>query len=100
MLGIDEVVLAVLAGIDADPVEGAAEGVVTDRVVVADRRARIAADAGGLGEVVAVDVCAFDTSAADLLTVDIQRAVTALAGAATVVGELDPNPLRVNRAYL
>jgi hypothetical protein len=39
VLGIDEVVVAVLAGVDADPVDRAGEGVVTGRVVVADRRA-------------------------------------------------------------
>jgi hypothetical protein len=46
----DQVVVAVVAEVDPDPLDGAREPVVEGRVVRRDRRAAVAADVGGLVE--------------------------------------------------
>ena len=48
LLGVDQVVVAVGAEVDADPVDRAGEGVVASRVVVSHWRTGVGADPAGL----------------------------------------------------
>jgi hypothetical protein len=85
---VEQVVVAVGAEIDPDPVDLSGEGVVAGRIVVADGRAGVAADVGGFIQGVDVGVGSFHPSAGDLVAVHIEGGGAALAEPAAVVGEL------------
>src|SRR2546430_4810022 len=85
---LDEMVVAVGAEVDAHPLHGAGEGVVSGRVVLRHRRARIAADVRRLVSRERKRVGAFYPSGADLVPVDVEGGPASLAKPSAVVGEL------------
>ncbi len=72
----------------------AAEALALRRVVVRDRRRRVAADIAGLVGREDHRHGSFDPALADLLAVDVERDCSALAQAPSVVGELHPHLMR------
>jgi hypothetical protein len=90
VLAVNEVVVAVVAEVDADPVDLAGKGVAcADWVVAGHGSAGVLADVGGLVERVGERVRVLDATGADRLPVDVEADVGALAKAAAVVGDLE-----------